>query len=156
MSSIYEREKHTEVFSLAFHNSMLYYGSRNHQVRRIQFDTLEAKGSLEPPHFDTVTSLASLGNTVISASRDKHFRFWDPATGGSKFPPVAAHPDWVNTLNSIYIYIYIIADPQEGYLYSGGKEGGIKIWKMEADLECVAHIYGNSVWYIFNNLNSLG
>ncbi len=40
--------------------------------------TYEIMHPFDPPHFDVVTSLAILDNTLVSGSRDKNLRCWDP------------------------------------------------------------------------------
>jgi len=44
----------------------MYYGNRNHHVRRISLETMEALPSFEPPHFDAVTTLAQSLDCLVS------------------------------------------------------------------------------------------
>jgi WD40 repeat protein len=53
-----------------------------------------------PPHFDAVTSLGVLGDTIVSGSRDKILRSWDPLSGSEKYPYIKAHHDWINAIQS--------------------------------------------------------
>jgi WD40 repeat protein len=76
---------------------------------------------MEPPHQDVVTTLKFMGDTLISGSRDKSLMAWDPKTYSYLGTEVkGAHNDWINTLES---------DIEGKYLYSGGKEGVVKIWQ---------------------------
>ncbi len=66
-SFIEEREKSHDIFSLLAHESVLYYGSRNHQVCRLSLENnLEHMSPFESPHFDAVSSLTILKNNLIS------------------------------------------------------------------------------------------
>lgn len=38
---------------------------------------MEILAPFEPPHMDTVTGLAAVGNRLISGSKDKNLRLWD-------------------------------------------------------------------------------
>ena len=61
-----EKEKNQEVFCMASNNGMLYYGSRNHQVRRVNLLTMESLPPFEPPHYDAVTSLTIVKDNLVS------------------------------------------------------------------------------------------
>ena len=72
----------------------LFLGCRNHNVYPFNFMTQERKVPLEPPHFGAVSSLAIVGDTLISGSRDKNLRSWDFNTFSQKYPEVLnAHSD---------------------------------------------------------------
>jgi WD40 repeat protein len=78
---------------------------------------------LEPPHFDVVTSLKVLDDTLISGSRDKNLRCWDYSSLQNKYADVMqAHSDWINILET---------DCDRSELYSGGKDGVVKVWKIK-------------------------
>lgn len=51
---------------MASHKGILYYGSRNHQVRRVNLMTMESLSPFEPPHYDAVTALAIVNDDLIS------------------------------------------------------------------------------------------
>jgi WD40 repeat protein len=72
-----EREKGQDIFSLTSVGDHLFYGCRNHHVYPLNFKTMEEMQPFTPPHFDVVTSLSVLDNSLISGSRDKNLRCWD-------------------------------------------------------------------------------
>ena len=74
---IEEKEKNQDVFSLMMTPDLLFYGCRNHYVYPLNLQTFETLQPFEPPHFDAVTSLALLDDSLISGSRDKNLRCWD-------------------------------------------------------------------------------
>ncbi len=92
----------------------------------------------DPPHFDAVTSLAVLNDgSLISGSRDKHLRCWDQRALTSIQPCQAimgAHNDWINVLET---------DNDNRFLYSGCKDGTVKVWKMKngRQLKCTASLF---------------
>jgi len=115
-----EKEKNQEVFSLASYNSTLYYGCRNHQVRRVNMMTMEALPPFEPPHYDVVTSLAIVNDHLISGSRDKNLRLWSLDNAAINLKHTSyAHQDWVNAIE---------ANSLHNMVYSGSRDGAIKVW----------------------------
>ena len=38
---------------------------------------MEILAPFEPPHMDTVTGLAVIGNKLVSGSKDKNLRLWN-------------------------------------------------------------------------------
>lgn len=111
------------MFSLALTPSHLYMGCRNHYVYPIPLDTLETQVPLDPPHFDAVTSLATLSDDLlVSGSRDKNLRCWDSqqVTTGPSSAVMSAHSDWINSLET---------DVDRKMLYSGCKDGVVKVWR---------------------------
>ena len=90
----------------------------------------------EPPHFDTVTSLAIYQNSIVSGSRDKNLRRWDLA-GETPYPTVlTAHNDWVNHLGVSF---------EGDCVYSAGKEGKIRVWQdVDSILVCVGEVPGHA------------
>lgn len=91
----------------------------------------------EPPHFDVVTSLSILDNTLVSGSRDKNLRCWDYSNLQNKYSDVMqAHSDWINALET---------DSDKKEMYSGGKDGVVKVWKIKKKkLKCMAALSSNS------------
>ena len=98
--------------------------------------TYEIMPPFDPPHFDVVTSLAMLDGTLISGSRDKNLRCWDPSQGVKNQDIMSAHQDWVNSLET---------DFEKKEMYSGGKDGVVKVWKIKKKkLKCMAGLSSNS------------
>jgi WD40 repeat protein len=71
-----------------------------------------------PPHLDTVTSLAIMGDTLVSGSKDKNLRFWDMNTSLCKTTTYNAHKDFITCMAQ-----------DKKYIYSGCKDGTIKAWE---------------------------
>jgi len=142
---IEEKEKNQDVFSLALTSQHLFMGCRNHSVYPINLKTFETLPAFEPPHFDAVTSLATLSDDVlVSGSRDKNLRQWDSKTFSHGSAVLSAHTDWINTLET---------DHEKKMMYSGCKDGVVKVWKMKnKQLQCSAQLFlpggqpnGNSI-----------
>ena len=93
--------------------------------------TFETLQPFEPPHFDAVTSLALLDDSLISGSRDKNLRCWDYKNSMNKDFIVNAHSDWINTLETDHLH---------KEMYSGSKDGIVKVWRCpnKTKLKCVA------------------
>jgi WD40 repeat protein len=93
--------------------------------------TFEILSPFEPPHFDAVTSLAIVDDTLVSGSRDKNLRCWDYShLNNNNSDVMQAHTDWINSLET---------DAENHELYSGGKDGVVKVWKIKKNrLNCQA------------------
>ena len=140
-SPIYEREKSQDVFSLMSTGSHIFYGCRNHNVYPFCLNTFTTMQSLQPPHFDVVTSLAMLNNgaTLVSGSRDKNLRLYDLNKSG--FPELSgylnAHNDQINVLDT---------DESQQFLFSGSRDGIVRAWAKSAgstDLKLLSTLVGN-------------
>lgn len=57
-------------------DGILYYGTRDHFVRRMKIQNNETLLAFQPPHMDTVTGLTTIGDYLISGSKDKNLRLW--------------------------------------------------------------------------------
>ena len=70
-------------------------------MRRLNTDTLETLTTFQPPHMDTVTTLAISKNHLISGSKDKNLRLWalDHSIYNLKYT-VHASNDYINTVES--------------------------------------------------------
>lgn len=67
LSFLEEKEKNQDIFSLLGVGNILYYGSRNHQVCRLNLgNSLEHLSPFESPHFDAVSSLVAYKDQLIS------------------------------------------------------------------------------------------
>ena len=80
---------------------MLYYDTRNHSVRRMTINSWDVLSPFEPPHLDSVTGLAIVGDKLVSGSKDKHLRLWDldHAVNNNKHT-FNAFNDYINTVQS--------------------------------------------------------
>ena len=82
-----EKENNYEIKSFTSTNNILYYGTRYHQVRRINISkNFEIMAHLDPPHYDTVSAIGILRNRLISGSRGSDLKLWniDPEHKGEK------------------------------------------------------------------------
>lgn len=91
--------------------------------------------SLEPPHFDAVTSLAMYQGALISGSRDKNLRRWNLDVDSTYNTVLSAHTDWINALAT---------SPDDKLLYSAGKDSKIRAWRNETDFSCVGEMSGHA------------
>ena len=61
---------------MAQHKGTLFYGGRDHKIHRLKLANFEILPEYETPHFDTVTSMAVLNDSLVTGSRDKSIRKW--------------------------------------------------------------------------------
>lgn len=118
-SPVFEKEKNLDIFSLVFADDIAYYGCRDHKVHRMRVSDMEVLKPYETAHYDSVTCLATYNDSIISGSRDKNLRIWDRQNDCETKTIISAHTDWINCLT---------IDSQNRGLYSGGKEGKIRVW----------------------------
>ena len=133
------------MFSLTGTGQHVYYGCRKHTVYPFCLNTFNTLNALHPPHFDVVTSLALMGGgtTLVSGSRDKNLRVYDLRNPiPENFDNVInAHNDHINTLET---------DRDQNYLYSGSKDGIVKVWSLNQtspstrELTCLSTLEGNA------------
>lgn len=92
---------------------MLYYGTRNHHVRRMDMNKMEILSPFEPPHMDTVTGLAIVdnishleqnsGSRLVSGSKDKNLRLWGLQHSVNNIKNTThAFNDYITTVTSIF------------------------------------------------------
>ena len=66
-SPLDEREKNQDIFSMTLHNSILYYGGRDHYVRRVNLNkNMETLPAFEEPHHDAITTMTICKDYLIS------------------------------------------------------------------------------------------
>lgn len=90
----------------------------------------------EPPHMDTVSGLAIVGDKMVSGSKDKNLRLWslDHSVGNLK-NTVHAFNDYVTTVQSPFT----VDQQQENAVvpypifYAGSKDGQIKVGNIKND-----------------------
>ena len=131
-----EKEKGLDAFSLLIGENTLYYGCRDHKIHRMRISDFEVLKSYETAHYDAVTCLASYNNCIVSGSRDKNLRIWDPEGEDDIKTIISAHTDWINCLTT---------DPLDRGLYSGGKEGKVRVWSGSAsDINYAGELLGHT------------
>lgn len=101
-------------------DSELYAGNSSNFVRYLNLWTGTGL-DFSPPHLDTVTSLAILGDTLVSGSKDKNLWFWDISSGNCLSTTYNAHRDSITCLASDWRFVY-----------SGCWDGTIKAWELPA------------------------
>ena len=70
----------------------------------MDLNNFEILAPFEPPHMDTVTGLAVVGNRLISGSKDKNLRLWGLESSiGNLKNTTHAFNDYVTTLQSTFI-----------------------------------------------------
>jgi len=137
LNPLEEKEKNQDIFSMMSYNGTLYYGCRNHQVRRVNLMNMESLAPFDPPHFDVVTSLAVVKDYLVSGSRDKNLRLWNLDSCIQNLKNTSyAHQDWVNVIET---------NLSRSLLYSGSRDGTIKVWGVtNSKLRCLSDINGHS------------
>lgn len=119
-----EKERNLDIFTQASYGNTLFYGTRTHQVRRMNLDHLEILAPFEPPHMDTVTSLTILGDYLVSGSRDKNLRMWSmDGQPSSNKCTMHTFNDYINAIHT---------DPVLPVFYSASRDGQVKIAKISA------------------------
>lgn len=76
--------------------------------------------ALSPPHSDTVTSLTKFKGVLVSGSKDRSLRFWDPISMSLMHDEVDAHQDAITCMAS-----------DEDYIYTGCRDNIIKSWQFK-------------------------
>ena len=107
---------------------MLYYGTRNHSVRRMGIGSWDVLSPFEPPHLDSVTGLAIVKDKLVSGSKDKHLKLWslDHAVNNNKHTSHAFN-DYVTAVHSTSHYtVGPIDPPSSPIFYAGSKDGQVK------------------------------
>jgi WD40 repeat protein len=68
----------------------------------MNINSMDILSPFEPPHLDSVTGLAVIGNKLISGSKDKNIRLWslDHSVNNARFT-LHLFNDYVNTVTSM-------------------------------------------------------
>ena len=121
-----------------YDNSVLITGSKDHYIKIFDVNSgigvIPAKRSLTPPHYDGIQTLAIIGDTLFSGSRDMCIKKWDLVDFNCKQSLNNAHKDWICALD----YLSDI-----NMLISGCRAGYLKFWNVETcekQAEFRAHI----------------
>jgi WD40 repeat protein len=99
-------------------------------------------------HTDTVQSLAFAGDniTLASGSRDRTIRLWDTTTGTESADPLRGHEGWVMTLAFSPDRRVLPSGTQETLLASGGNDGQLLLWDMQALRQIGMPLTGHTDW----------
>ena len=93
---------------------------------------MEILAPFEPPHMDTVTGLAAIGNKLVSGSKDKNLRLWNLEHSiGNLKNTTHAFNDYVTTLQSTFPSN--TGDNSLPIFYSGSKDGQVKVGSIKND-----------------------
>lgn len=118
LQAMEEKERSQDIHTFASSGKTLYYGTRNHSVRRMTFGSWDVQSPFEPPHLDTVTGMTVKGDRLISGSKDKHLKLWDLNHGVNNNR---------HTFLAFNDYVTTIQGPQNSSIfYAGSKNGEIK------------------------------
>lgn len=95
---------------------------------------MEILAPFEPPHMDTVTGLAIVGDKMVSGSKDKNLRLWglDHSVGNLK-NTVHAFNDYVTTVQSQTLDLASHEEDNLPLFYAGSKDGQIKVGSVKGD-----------------------
>lgn len=126
-----ELEKSQDIFSLNVTNNAFYYGRKSFNVCKTMIGSEEIQ-VYEPAHGNIITSIGKYGDNLVTAGRDSCIKQWDPL--GNCLSSIGnSHTDWINCLE---------VDHMNRHLYSGGKEGKIKVWRGTENLKMVGELLG--------------
>lgn len=106
---------------------------------------MEILAPFEPPHMDTVTGLAVVGeNRLVSGSKDKNLRLWGlEHSVGSLKSTTHAFNDYITTVSSTHFVM--AGDQQLPLFYAGSKDGQIKVGTVKNDrIEFLGGILGHT------------
>jgi len=123
------------VFALAQLDGGLFLSaSRDRTVKVWLTSTWQARRTLSPPHYDSVSDLTvGLRNgRFYSVSRDRSIRRWDNRSFESDLQLTHAHGDWLTS---------VALSPSEETLFSGSKDCVVKVW--DSDLHCKDLLLGH-------------
>ena len=139
--------KYHDVFSLKATKSCVYVGTRKREIWPVEYHSEPYSSKklqkFPNPHIDVVTSLATLADDqiLISASRDKNLKGWaafeDPHSSSnpniSSLNVTQAHEDQIRVIQS--------SKGSSNLLYSGSKDGVVKVWKLNSDFQEEANLF---------------
>lgn len=124
--------------------NVIYNGCRNHYIRRIRINAMQSMSPLDPPHYDTISGLAWIGDNLISASRDRVLKLWDVGKKDRK-PTLQSQ-----VFNSNKSYIRVLRENRdESILFTADDAGEIKFWELvDSKLECVGGVTPSTVVFL--------
>jgi hypothetical protein len=105
-------------------------------VRRLNITNFDVISPLDPPHYDTVTSLGILKDKLISGSRGNDLKLWNinPEFKGDKQIYLNYGNDGINSIKSIiYIILFLIifqAIELHNSVYCGTNKGKINVYQL--------------------------
>jgi kinesin family protein 4/21/27 len=115
---VFQSELGQEISSMTVSQDSIFYSRKSNHICR-NFTNNEEALIYPSPHLASVTGLAVYGETLVSSSRDKSLKQFD-SSGNCISSLTGFHTDWINCLE---------VDYQQRQVYSGGKDGKIKVWK---------------------------
>ncbi len=95
---------------------------------------MEILAPFEPPHMDTVTGLAIVGDKLISGSKDKNLRLWDlDHSVGNLKNTAHAFNEYITTVQSQNPENLPQNEPYLPLFYAGSKDGQIKVGTVKGE-----------------------
>lgn len=105
---------------------------------------------LDPPHYDTISGFCWMGDTLVSASKDKVLKLWDVGKKDKK--PTLQSQVANATKSSIRV---ARENREEALMFTGDDAGEIKFWEMtEGKLDCVGGVTPSTVSQAHQATNS--
>mmetsp|Transcript_19508 Transcript_19508/g.56750 ORF Transcript_19508/g.56750 Transcript_19508/m.56750 type:complete len:571 (-) Transcript_19508:141-1853(-) len=94
---------------------------RDRKIKVWSTSSWQARCTLNPPHFDSVSDIAvaSRSGRFYSASRDRSIRKWDSMSLESDLQISNAHSDWATSL---------ALSPSERVMFSASRDSVVKVW----------------------------
>ena len=139
---VFTSELGQEISSMTVGQDFIYYSRKTNNLCRSTANGDEAL-IYSVPHTATVTGLVLYNDSLVSSSRDKSIKQFDSA-GNCLTSLSGFHTDWINCLE---------VDYQQRQVYSGGKDGKIKVWRGNDGVKLVGDL--PSFNFAVNSISSL-
>jgi len=116
-------------------------GSKDRSIRIYDLATFELKHQLQPPHYDSISCLALVDDTLYSGggSQIGFIKQWNLKTLKSNLTSNSAHKD---SLTSMVRLRGFGASTPSHLLLSAGKDGTMKLWSA-SNLEAIQEVRGH-------------
>lgn len=115
---IFESEESQDIQTLQAFEGFCYYPRKKNIIKSLLNENVQV---LEPCYKNTITGIIKYNNTIVSSSKDRSIKQWDN-NGNFLCDINNAHTDWITCLEP---------DLDNNHVFSGGKEGKIKVWRGE-------------------------
>ena len=122
-----ELEKQGDIYSLKVmeNDYEIYAGNNLNYVKYLNLQRKSESWDLHPPHLDTVNSMTSIGDVLVSGSRGTDMKFWD----------IGGHKDCTMTLSHAHAQSITCLASNKNYIFSGSKDATVKVWELPSTLD---------------------